>query len=73
MTTIQIAPVSYDYAGAAAASGVSVDVLQKAVKAGDLAVRYPLISGRVIAKPLIEADELRRWVAAGKTERAERT
>ena len=66
----QIAPVSYDYAGASAATGYSEDVIRRAVKAGDLAVRYVVVNGRQLSKPVIEADELRRWVAAGKTERA---
>lgn len=70
MTTIQIAPVSYDYAGAAAATGYSYDVIARAVKAGDLVARYVTVAGRTLAKAVIEADELRRWVAAGKTERA---
>lgn len=67
--TTHIAPVSYDIPGAAAASGVSTDVIRRAIKAGDLAVRYPIVNGRAIAKPLIETDELRRWVTAGQTER----
>jgi hypothetical protein len=71
--SIQIAPVSYDYAGASAATGYSVDVIGKAVKAGDLAVRYVVVDGRQLSKPVIEVDELRRWVAAGKTEREEKT
>lgn len=69
MSTVQIAPVSYDYAGASAATGYSTDVIQKAVRAGDLAVRYVVVEGRVVTKPVIERDELARWVAAGKTER----
>lgn len=63
-------PVSFDYAGASAATGYSADVIQRAVKAGDLAVRYPIVNGRQLSKPVIEVDELRRWVAAGKTEKA---
>lgn len=65
-----VAPVSYDIPGAAAASGVSTDVIRRAVNAGDIEVRYPIVNGRAIAKPLIEVDELRRWVLAGRTERA---
>ena len=69
MSVIQIAPVSYDYAGAAAATGLSEDVLRRAVKAGDLTPRYVSVAGQQLTKPVIEADELRRWVAAGKSER----
>ena len=68
-TAIQVTPVSYDYEGASACTGLSVDVLQRAVKAGDLAVRYVKVAGRVIAKPVIERDELARFVGAGTTER----
>lgn len=68
---IQVTPVSYDFEGAAAATGLSVDVLQRARKAGDLAVRYPTVAGRTLAKPVIERDELARFVAAGKPERSE--
>lgn len=69
MSGVQIAPVSYDYAGAAAATGLSEDVLRRAVKAGDLTPRYVSVNGKQLSKPVIEADELRRFVAAGKTER----
>ena len=68
-TAIQVTPVSYDYAGASAATGLSVDILQRAVNAGELAVRYVTVAGRVIAKPVIERDELARFVGAGTTER----
>lgn len=69
MNVTLIAPVSYDYAGASAATGLSHDVIRQAVNAGELAVRYPVVNGRTLTKPVIEADELRRWVSAGKTER----
>lgn len=69
MSTLPAAPVSYDTAGAAAAAGVSVDIIKRALRAGDLEARYPTVGGRTIAKPLIPVDELRRWVEAGVTER----
>lgn len=69
VTTAPLAPVAYDTAGAAAAAGVSVDVIKRALRAGDIEARYPKVDGRTIAKPLIPADELRRWVEAGSTER----
>ena len=61
--------VSYSLEGAAAAAGVSKDVIQRAVRADDIAAHYPQVDGRAIAKPLIPADELRRWVESGPTER----
>lgn len=66
---VVIRPVSFDYTGAAAATGFSEDVIRRAVNAGDLTVRYPSIAGRALSKPVIEADELQRWIAAGATER----
>jgi hypothetical protein len=70
MNVTHIAPVSYDIPGAALAAGVSTDTIRRGINAGDIAVRYPVVDGRPIAKPLIEAAELARWVGAGKTERA---
>jgi hypothetical protein len=64
-----IAPVSFDVFGAGNASGVSVDVIRRAVRAGDLPVHYPAIDGRQVNKPLILADDLRAWVERGKNER----
>jgi hypothetical protein len=64
-----IAPVSFDVFGAGNASGVSVDVIRRAVRAGDLPVHYPNVNGRQVNKPLILADDLRAWVERGKTER----
>jgi hypothetical protein len=61
--------VSFDVFGAGAASGVSVDVIRRAVRAGDLPVHYPNVNGRQVNKPLILADDLRAWVERGKTER----
>ncbi|GII98358.1 hypothetical protein CLV28_0683 [Sediminihabitans luteus] len=70
MSVPTIAPVSFDYAGAAAATGCSRDVIQRAVRAGDLPAHYPKIAGRAIAKPLIDADDLRAWVRAGDAEKS---
>ena len=67
--TPSIAPVSYDRVGAAAATGVSPDVILRAVNAGDLPVHYPSVDGRQVAKPLILADDLRAWVERGASER----
>lgn len=59
-------PLTYTYATAAQATGLSVDTIKRAVKAGDLAANQPVIESRTIASVLIPADELRRW-ALGKT------
>lgn len=67
MTVIK--PVSYDWAGAAAATGLSVDLIRRAYRAGDLTVRYPRIAGAQVRKPVIEYAELERWISAGDTER----
>lgn len=68
MSTV-IQPVSYDYAGASLATGFSEDVIRRAVNAGDLTVRYVTVNKRQVAKPVIEFDELQRWISAGATER----
>lgn len=65
-----IRPVSFDYTGAAAATGFSEDVIRRAVNAGDLTVRYPKVAGRTLSKPVIAFDELHRWVESGATERS---
>jgi len=64
-----IAAVSFDLEGAALATGVSEDTIRRAWNAGDLEAHYPTVEGRAIKKPLIAADELRRWVLAGAVER----
>jgi hypothetical protein len=56
-----VEPITYDVTSAAAATGVSTDVIRRAIRAGDLATRSPKVNGRQISKPLIPADELRRW------------
>ncbi|GEM_PF-1452884 len=53
--------ITYDIASAAEATGVSIDVIRRAIRAGDLATTSPRINGRKISKPLIPAAELERW------------
>lgn len=72
MSAPLIAPVAFDYEGAAAATGLSRDVIARAVRAGDLKAHYPEVDGRQIAKPVIDADDLREWVRRGKTQRTAR-
>lgn len=64
-----ITPVSFSYETASLASGHSTDTIKRAVRSGDLAVRYVEVDGRTLSKPVIERDELERWIRAGKTER----
>ena len=64
-----IEPVSYDIPGAGQATGLSADVIRRAVNSGDLTVHYPEVDGQQVNKPLILVDDLRAWVLAGKAER----
>ncbi|MGY4642817.1 hypothetical protein [Cellulomonas sp. URHB0016] len=58
-----LAVVSYSIDGAAAATGMSADVIRRAIRAGDIIAHYPT------SKPLILADELRAWVERAPTEK----
>lgn len=69
MSTVQIQPVSYSYETGSAATGLSVDILKKAVRTGDLVPTYVVIEGRPIAKPVFETAELARFVREGRHER----
>lgn len=53
--------LAYNAHEAADATGVSVDVIRRAVRSGDLAVVNPKVDGKPIAKWLIPAPELARW------------
>jgi hypothetical protein len=53
--------ISYTYAEAAEACGVSKDVIRGAVRRGDLVAHYPT------ARPVILADDLRDWMTATPT------
>lgn len=56
------APVSYTLEAAASASGYSIDVIRRAVRAGDLATARPKVNGKPVGRPVVLADELQRWV-----------
>ncbi len=58
-----LAPISVDYTGAAAMTGVSIDVIRRAVRAGDLVPRYPT------SKPVLLVEDLRAWVLRAPTEK----
>lgn len=55
--------ISYTYAEAADACGVSEDVIRRAVRNGDLAPHYPT------ARPVLLADDLREWIESSPTQR----
>lgn len=56
-------PIAYTIPGAAEASGVSPDVIRRAIRAGNLTARYPT------SRPVVLADDLRAWLASTPTER----
>lgn len=68
MSALTITPVSFSYDTAAAATGFSADVIKRAVKAGDLAVKFVSVKGDLVRKPVIERAELERWVTEGAAE-----
>lgn len=53
--------ITFNAAEAAEATGVSVDVIRRAVRAGDIATVTPLLNGKPMSKWLIPAAELARW------------
>ena len=65
MTTAAPTKLAYTRREAAAACGVSVDVIDKAIKAGDMRAVRPTIDGRKLATILIRHTELERWLAEG--------
>lgn len=56
--------LSYNVSDAAAAVGVSPDVIRRAVRTGDIPVHYPT------SRPVILRADLEAWLAATPTERA---
>ncbi len=59
-----LAPISVDYHAAAEMTGHSVDVIRRAVRAGDLVPRYPT------SKPVLLVEDLRAWVMRSPTEKS---
>jgi predicted DNA-binding transcriptional regulator AlpA len=64
------AQIAYTPEQAAAATGYSRSQIDKALRAGDLVMRYPKVNGRNLKKGVIEHAELEAWVQSGATERA---
>ncbi|ROS28872.1 hypothetical protein EDF22_0603 [Rathayibacter sp. PhB127] len=48
--------LAYNYAELAAAAGCSIDMVERAAKAGRLVV------SRIGTKPVVEVDEAKRWI-----------
>ena len=64
MTTLALAAVSYNRAGAVAASGIGETTIKTAIANGDLIAHY------VGVKTVILASDLAEWIASLPTERA---
>lgn len=64
MTALALAAVSYNMAGAVAASGVGETTLKRAIADGDLIAHY------VGVKTVIRAADLDEWIQSLPTERA---
>lgn len=55
--------IAYNLAECAAMTGLSIDMIRRAYRAGDLAPARPRINGVPITKPVvITAEELERWL-----------
>ncbi len=57
--------MAYTRAEAADAIGLSIDVINRAVRSGDLREDRPVIEGRTLSKGVILAAELERWITGG--------
>lgn len=56
-----IPPITVNYAAAASITGYSIDMIKKAINAGDLPVVAGSVNGRPIDKPVIPYEALRAW------------
>lgn len=56
--------IAYTFDEAAAACGVSVDVIRRAVRAKEVPVHYPT------SRPVILREDLEAWLQSAPTERA---
>lgn len=54
--------LSYTRAQASEMTGLSEDVIRRAIKAGDLKALDPRVDGKSIQRVVIEHDELMRWL-----------
>lgn len=60
--SIDIQPVAVTVQQAAQMTGMSTDVIRRAVNTGNLVAHYPT------ARPVILVDELRNWISSSPTE-----
>lgn len=60
------ARLSFTFAEAAASTGYSLDVIRRAVRAGDIATVAPLVNGLAISRRVITSPELTRWLESGE-------
>lgn len=60
--------ISYDYETAGRVTGLSKDVIEKAVTAGELERHYVSIADKQVRKPVVMHDDLRAWVERGRSE-----
>lgn len=67
MTAPENTPLAYTLKEAAQVCGVSVDTIKRAIRAGDLAARYPT------SRPVIERTELQAWLEATPSQPKART
>lgn len=54
--------IAYSVKEAAEAIGLSEDTIKRAIRAGDLEAHTPRVEGRQIARQVIRAEELDRWI-----------
>lgn len=66
MSAVELVAEAYSYETASIVTGVSQDILRRAVRAGDIAVSRPEVDGRPISKPLIPRAELHAWIERGR-------
>lgn len=58
-------PLAYTPKTAAEATGLSIDVIKRAIRSGDLKATRPRIDGREVAKDSIAPVALERWLTGG--------
>lgn len=64
----RLAGISYDYETAGTVTGFSKDIIEKAVKAGELDRHYVTIDGKPVRRPVVMHDDLHAWVKRGAPE-----
>lgn len=57
--------IAYSPTQAATAIGLSIDVVRRAIWAGDLEAVAPIVNGRTLTRRVIMCAELERWIRSG--------